>query len=191
MNLISSVFLGLSLLLVFGVVYATFDHKYDIARPIFQQSFEGRPINISDLKILKGNIVSLQYNGSESPAWILSGRWKLVVLDNNNTNYVKPDIRFTSNITMTNLDGTDSHKHKLTDFKLLNIEFKNRTAIINGTISLVTIGEESQSSNLGQSISGVPISIKIMNIRTIGIYIDKDMVKHHFGESQIYGTVAE
>lgn len=63
MNLISSVILGLALLTVSAVAIVTFAHNYDNSRPVLRQSFEDT-ININDIKDLKGNIVSLQFNKS-------------------------------------------------------------------------------------------------------------------------------
>ena len=59
-NLSSSVVIAFGLLLVTIVVVGTFDHKYDYTRRMFKESFEELPVALSDIKNLKGNLVSLQ-----------------------------------------------------------------------------------------------------------------------------------
>jgi hypothetical protein len=173
--------LGLTL-----VVNATFNHKYDDSRPLIQGKIEQRPVNISDIMNLRGDIISLQYNGSSLPEWILSGKWQIESITNNNTNStVAPEIKFTSTFTMTSIDGTKTHRHRLTDFKLLNTLFQDRTATINGTISLVT--SEDDFGIIDKRFDNVPVGINIKNINTISIDMDKNSVKQHFGNFPIYG----
>jgi hypothetical protein len=186
MNPLSSVVLGVALLGLTLVVNGTFNHKYDNSRPMIQEKLEQRLVNVTDIMNSKGNIISLQYNDSSVPVWILSGRWQIAAITDNNTNTTgTPGIKFSSTITMTSIDGTKTHKHRLTDFKLLNMSFQNRTAIINGTISLVT--SEDDSGTIDKLLENVPVGITIMNLNTIMIDLDKDSVKQHFGNFPIYG----
>jgi hypothetical protein len=188
MNPLSSIVLGVALLGLTLVVNGTFNHKYDNSRPIVQEKIEQRPINITDIMNLKGSIISLQYNDSSSPEWILSGKWETSPLMENNTNRTgTPQIKFTSTITMTSIDGIKTHKHRLTDFKPLSMSIQNRTAIINGTISLVT--SEDNFRIIDKRLENVPVGISIKNITTISIDMDKNSVKQHFGNFPIYGKV--
>jgi hypothetical protein len=88
---------------------------------------------------------------------------------------------------MSSIDGVKTHKHRLTDFKLSNISFQNRTAVINGTVSLAT--SEDDFGLMDKRLENVPVGITIMNLNTISIYVDKASVKQHFGNSPIYGKV--
>jgi hypothetical protein len=186
MNPLSSIVMGVALLGLTLVVIGTFNHKYDNSRALTQEKIEQRPINVTDIMNLKGNIISLQYNDSSVPEWILSGRWEIEPIVVNNTNATgTPNIKFSSTITMTSIDGTKTHKHRLTDFKLMNMTFQNGTAIINGTISLVT--SEDNFGVIGKRLENVPVGISIMNLNTIRIDLDKDSVKQHFGNFPIYG----
>jgi hypothetical protein len=190
MNPLSSVVLGVALLGLTLVVNGTFNHKYDNSRPMIQEKLEQRPVNVTDIMNLKGSIISLQYNDSSNPEWILSGKWQLTPLIQNNTNTTgtgTPQIKFSSTITMTSIDGTKTHKHRLTDFKPLTTSFHNRTAIINGTISLIT--SEDNFGIIDKRLENVPVGITIMNINTISIDMDKNSVKQHFGSFPIYGKV--
>jgi hypothetical protein len=187
MNSISSVVLGVALVGLTLVVNGTFNHKYDNSRPLIQEKIQ-RAVNLTDIMNLKGNIISLQYNDSTTPTWMLSGKWQIEPVSNNNTNTNttgKPEIKFSSVITMSSIDGEKTHKHRLTDFKLSNISFQNRTAIINGTVSLIT--SEDDSGLLDKRLENVPIGISINNLNSIRIDIDKSSVKQHFGDSPIYG----
>jgi len=190
MNALSSIVFGVALLGLTLVVNGTFNHKYDNSRPLTQEKIEQRPVNVTDIMNLKGNIISLQYNDSSVPEWILSGKWQIAPKTDNNTNTNTtgtPQIKFSSTITMTSIDGTKAHKHRLTDFKLLNMSFQNRTAIINGTISLVT--SEDDFGLIDKDLENVPVGITIMNANTIRIDIDNNSVKQHFGSLPIYGKV--
>ena len=183
----SSIVLGIALLGVLLVVNSTFNHKYDNSRPIVQETSGQVPITVSDLEDLKGNIISLHGNGSIIPAWIVSGKWKIAESPSNSTNTTTGNIKFNASITMTSIDGTNSHRHRLADFKLSNIMFQNKSATINGTISFISSG-----SNIGipeESLKQIPISINIMNLRTISINMDNKMIKQHFGNSPIYGKI--
>ncbi len=192
MNLISSVVLGLALLTVCAVVIVTFVHKYDNSRPL-RQSLEDtrslKTIHLYDIEDLKGNIVSLQYNKSTVPVGILSGKWKITQVNSNNTNTTTPDIDFTSNMTMTRVDGVASQKYQLREFKNLNITLTDKTAIINGTITLIPNSQKSEV-NPNPEVRSVSLGIKIMNLETISLNIDKDLAKHYFGDTPIYGTIS-
>lgn len=184
MNSVSSIVIGITLLMVSVMVVATFHHKYDYSRPLLQASLEQSPINFSGIKGMKGEITSLQYNGSILPTWIATGRWRIGGVLINNTNSTSQNVNFSANITMTNMDGSITQKEKLTDFKLLTGVFYNRTAIINGTITLIM-----PAGQMKENLSRIPIGIKIMNLRTISIDVDKELAKGQFGSSPIYGKV--
>lgn len=169
------------------MVNITFNHEYDNSRPIVQETSGQLPISVSDLEDLKGNVISLHGNGSITPAWIVSGKWKIDESPSNSTNVTNGNIKFNANVTMTSIDGTNTHRHKLTEFNLSNIIFQNKSATINGTISFTSSG-----SNIGipeENIEQIPINIQIMNLRTISLDMDNKMLKQHFGNSPIYGKI--
>ena len=70
-----------------------------------------------------------------------SGKWRIDDFSENKTNYVT-NLKLSANITMVSKNGTGEHKHRLIDFRLTNLTFSNRLAIMNGTASLVTSGNE-------------------------------------------------
>ena len=140
------------------------------------------------LKNLNGNIVSLQINDSFAPAWIMTGRWALNSMPNTGNNSDEPNLKFNANLTMANVDGSNSHRHRLANFKLSDMTFQNRTAILGGTIALTTAGEEIKGFNKTR-VNQIPVVIKIMNLHTISIDLNKNMTKGHFGDSPIFGKV--
>lgn len=186
LNNTSSIIIGCAFLLLSAVIAVTFIHKYDNTRPILQESFQQTPINLSDIEDLKGNIVSLQNNDSGMPAWILSGRWKLTETPTSNAS---KGLSFSANITMVRTDGTDDHKHRLSEFKLSDVILKNRTATVSGYATMTTFGAETSSGISNTPIKEIPVSIRIFNIRTITIDIDKSKTSSHFGNSPVFGTV--
>jgi hypothetical protein len=139
---------------------------------------------------LNGNIIGLHKNNTNNPAWIVSGKWKLVHIPNIETNKNNDsnlqNIKFNASIVMASIDGTSSHRHRITDFKLSNMTIQNRNLIIDGTASLRTLGEKQILDN---DINNIPIRIKILNLITIIIEIEDKMVKEHFGGSPIHGKV--
>jgi hypothetical protein len=161
----------------------TFIHKYDNTRPILQESFQQTPINYSDVKNLKGNIVSLQNNDSGMPAWIVSGRWKMIEIPSGNATR---DLLFSANLTTVNIDGMTERKYRLSEFKVSDVDLKNRTAIIKGFTTMTTLGDKSS----GTSVTNIPVILKIFNIRTILIEIDK-RINSYISSSPIFGTVTD
>jgi len=186
-NLISSIFIIITILGVSLVVNGTFNHKYDLSQTSAQQQ---QPINVTDIQNLNGNIVSLHKNDTSDPAWIVSGKWKLAQIpniDTNNTNNSKiQNIKFNASMVMESIDGIDSHRHRITDFNLSNMTFHNRDVTIDGTVNLTSPGGK---QTLDKEIPNIPIRIKIFNLMTIIIEMENKMVKEHFGDSPIYGKV--
>jgi len=186
-NLVSSVFIAVAIVGVALVVNGTFNHKYDLSRISNQQE---QAINATDIQNLNGNIISLHKNDTTNPAWILSGKWKLVQIpniDTNNTNNSNiQNIKFNASMAMESVDGKNSHRLRITDFKLSNMTFHNRDVTIDGTVSLTTLGGK---QTLDKDIVNIPIRIKIFNLMTIIIEMENKMIQEHFGGSPIYGKV--
>jgi len=186
-NLISSIFIAVAILGVSLVVNGTFNHKYDLSRTSFQ---EQQPINVTDIQNLNGNIISLHKNDTSNPAWIVSGKWKLDQIPNNDTNNTNntnmKKLNFNASLVMESIDGINSHRHRITDFKLSNMTFHNRDVTIDGTVSLTTQGGK---QILDKNIPNIPIRIKIFNLTIITIEMENKTVKEHFGGSPIYGKV--
>jgi len=172
------------------VVNGTFNHKYDLSRISAQQQLQQRPIGVTDIQYLNGNIVSLHKNDTSNPAWIISGKWKLDQIANNSSNNTSngnnKNIIFNATLIMESIDGLDSHRHRITDFKLSKMTFHNRDVTIDGTASLTTPGGKQA---LVKDIPNIPIRIKIFNLMTMTIEMENDKVKQHFGGSAIYGKV--
>ena len=78
--------------------------------------------------------MSLQKNDSFAPAWIMTGRWALNSMPSTGNNSDEPNLKFNANLTMANVDGSSSHRHRLANFKLSDMTFQNRTAILGGRL---------------------------------------------------------
>jgi hypothetical protein len=178
--------MGFAILLLSAVVLVTFVHKYDNSRPILQESFQQVPINYSDLKNLKGNIISLQNNESGLPAWIVSGRWKMIDAPGSN---LTANTLFSANLTTVSIYGTDENKYRLSEFKISDSNLKNRTATIRGLITMTTLGEKT-SRSVNPTVTEIPITLKIFNVRTIMIKIDQ-RIKTNISNYPIFGTVTD
>jgi hypothetical protein len=186
LNVLSLVLLSVGMCLLAAAIVGTFNHEYDYTRRIIGESVEAAPVGLSDVKNLRGNIISVQVDKSNSPLWILSGKWRIDDLGENNTTNAS-SLKLNSNITMVGTNGTVEHKHRLTNFTLTNLTFSNRLAVMNGSASLETTDNE--ELGMPALIMNIPITAKIENLRTISIDIDKNMSNHHFAETPIFGSV--
>lgn len=176
------------------VVNGTFNHEYDLSRISIQ---EAQSLNVTDIADLKGNIISLHKNDTANPAWIVSGKWNLVYIPGNNTdvnatgnntdvNTTTQNVKFNASLVMSNVDGTDSHRHRISGFKLTNLTFLHSNVIIDGTFNMSTTGDKDVLDN---DIDNIPARIQIPNLKTIKIEIENEMVNEHFGGMPIYGKV--
>jgi hypothetical protein len=187
LNVLSLVLLSVGMCLLVAAIVGTFNHEYDYTRRIIGgESVEAAPVGLSDVKNLRGNIISVQVDKSNSPLWILSGKWRIDDLGENNTTNAS-SLKLNANITMVGTNGTGGHKHRLINFTLTNLTFSNRLAIMNGSASLETTDNE--KLGMPALIMNIPITAKIENLRTISIDIDKNMSNHHFAETPIFGSV--
>jgi hypothetical protein len=114
---------------------------------------------------------------------ILTGEWIISVNKGNVTN-------FSTNFLASPMDGSKSHIHQITNFKLDNDSKKaiaqltpNNSLSVNGTVDIKINGQTTWNS--------VGISISISNGSTIAIDLDDEDTSNHFGEQQIYGIVTK
>jgi hypothetical protein len=184
-NLKSSYISGSVLLISFAMVFVTFTYQYGSTNQISGQDKSGM---LSETKNFKGNIVSVQNNDSGIQSWIISGRWKLTEAPVTSANTSTQNSGFAANLTMIKIDGTSSHKHRLTDFKLSDLYFKDGIYTVSGKVTLTTQGKDEPRFG-DQPIIGVPVKIQIFNMHAITIDIDKNKVKNHFGNLPVYGIV--
>lgn len=114
---------------------------------------------------------------------ILTGEWTLSVNKGNVTN-------FSTNFLASPMDGSKSHIHQITNFKLENDSKKaivqltpNNSLSVNGTADIKINGQTIWKS--------VGISISISKGSTIAIDLDDEDTSNHFGEQQVYGIVTK
>lgn len=131
-----------------------------------------------------GTVSSIQTEEENtSPTWVLSGHWTTNMVnktkeDFNQTNPAKFDASF----SMVMLNGTARHMHSVSNFSLNDVKDDNRTVSYSG---LSTVSLKAGPAK------DVPTEIKILNNNVISISFDPTKVKHHFGDSPIYGIVAD
>ena len=128
---------------------------------------------------LKGALTSLQNDKDGKPAWIVSGVFKISNYSNK-TNNTSTSPVLNASFYMIKLDGTSSHTHTVSDFKITGKpQISGNSTTINGT-STVTMKEG--------PVTNVPTSIKILDNSAITIWFDPTKVENHFGNTPIYGT---
>jgi hypothetical protein len=140
-----------------------------------------------------GTIASLQNDKNAKPEWIVSGLWKGSLTNltspmsssnsNTTTNKNLPTATFNAIFNMVMLNGTALHKHQISNFTLTSISMPNeKTVVYNGTAT-ITMKEG--------PVSAVPLSVRTMEDNVISITPDPAKTKDHFGNTPIYGTIAE
>jgi hypothetical protein len=170
--------------LLAGVIFATFYHKYDTSRGLF----EDRNLSIEDLSGIAGNIVSLQKDSSGNIVSIVSGKWLLITPpDNLNTGNGK--VEFESNITMQKIDGKLTNKVSLSNFKLKDSTVVDEVATLDGTSSLIKLGTTIGGGTISSQNITIPLHILISNSRTISISSDSNLFRQYFEVSPVYGNV--
>ena len=114
---------------------------------------------------------------------ILTGEWTLSVNKGNVTN-------FSTTFLASPMDGSKSHIHQITNFKLEN-DSKKAIVQLTPDNSLSVNGTADIKIN-GQTIwKSVGISISISKGSTIAIDLDDEDTSNHFGEQQVYGIVTK
>jgi hypothetical protein len=136
-------------------------------------SYAQKSTNLSKNSI-KGALTSIQNDASTlKPNWIVSGVFRM-----DNANTTSPVFNATFYMIKTN--GTASHQHTISDFKLNGTPTtSNNSTIFNGT-STVTMKEG--------PVKDVPTSITFIDESAVSIKLDPSKTNNHFGNTAIYGT---
>ena len=182
MNKISLIVVLPMTALLAGVIFATFYHKYDTSRGLF----EDRNLSIEDLSGIAGNIVSLQKDSSGNVVSIVSGKWLLITPPDNLT---EGKVEFESNLTMQKIDGKLTNKVSLSNFKLKDSSVVDEVATLDGTSSLIKFGATIGGGNISSQNITIPLHIVISNTRTISISSDSNLFHQYFEVSPVYGNV--
>ena len=146
-----------------------------------------------------GTIASIQNNKDGIPTWLLSGAWKVAIININEQQYTIdksasnsvdgespmnfPNAIFEANFDMVMLNGSALHQHSIYNFTLSDISMTNdNNSIVNGTATI---------SMKDRLINDVPISIKKLNNNIINIWTDRSKINDHFGNTPIYGQIVQ
>lgn len=156
-----------------GLTFALAIIAAALALSLVTMSYAQQPTNLSKNSI-KGALTSIQNDASTlRPTWIVSGVFRM-----DKTNTTSPV--FNAVFYMIKTDGTASHRHTISDFKLkLTPTTSSNSTTFNGT-STVTMKNG--------PIKDVPTSISLMDGSAIRIWLDPSKTNHHFGNTMIYGT---
>lgn len=124
-------------------------------------------------KALRGQISSIQLEDGQ-PQWIQSGIWVLRAPDDESASFI-------ARINMVGVDGTSAHTHTISKFEAQDITSERSIYTVSGTATVTTSGG---------SVSGVPLTISVMNHAVAALQIDPEALDGHFGQDPIYGTVS-
>ncbi|HEY7111113.1 MAG TPA: hypothetical protein VH415_16925 [Nitrososphaeraceae archaeon] len=131
-----------------------------------------------------GSVSSIQTEQKNtSPTWVLSGHWTTNMINKTKEDFNQSSPpRFDASFSMVMLNGSSRHMHSISNFSLTDVKDENRTISYTG-LSTVSLK--------GGPAKDVPTEVKIFNDNVISIWFDPTKVNHHFGESPIYGIVAD
>lgn len=150
------------------------------ATPLSQVSMS--TLHVAGPTILKGSIANVQLDGEGNPEWIESGFWVLRLRPGASDSDM-PSANLVSRITMVGVDGTAAHGHAITNFTLASASMEgNATHVFEGTATLTM---------RDGPVSGVSLTIKILNNAAIAMWIGPDRIDSHFGTNPVYGTLTE
>ena len=136
-------------------------------------SYAQKSTNLSKNSI-KGALTSIQNDASTlKPNWIVSGVFRM-----DNANTTSPVFNATFYMIKTN--GTASHQHTISDFKL------NAAPTITNNNS--TMYEGTSTVTMKDGPVNVPTKIILMDESAVSIWLDPSKTKNHFGNTPIYGT---
>lgn len=141
----------------------------------------GIPADIVKGDYLFGRTIGIAEDENGKPLWIISGTWKTNL--SNQSQVTDNSTVFDSSFEMIKPDGTAKHTHTLTDYILTDVSNpNNNSTIFNGTATI---------SMKEAPITGVPVSIQVMNNNLGVISIDPKKTDNHFGTNPVYGIPLE
>lgn len=181
MNKLSFVVILPAMLLVTGVVFATFYHEYDTNRITFPN------MTIQDLEDMGGNIISLQKDPTGNIVSLVSGNWQFnkslpSTNESNNT-----AIEFRSNLTTYKVDGLSTEKLSLSNFTLSQSTLSDSMAVLDGNVLLNT-KEVVDDSNNASNVA-IPLRIVLSNNLVLNISSASNLFHEYFQDSPVYGKV--
>jgi len=166
-----------ALLLVLGVVFATFYHKYDTTR--FPVQVQSRNITVEILDGLGGNVISLQKDQFGNVTSIVSGKWQF----NKSLESEKRPIDFEASFTAYNTDGKSTTKLSFSNFTLSNSSISKKLAVIDGNVSLNIKGQKQDNRE------SIPLHMILSNNLILNVSSDSNLFHKYFDKSPIYGKV--
>jgi hypothetical protein len=174
---------------IYGISYVTSVSNISFAQSNTNEtSSVGNQTATTNLNInsARGSIASLQNDESGQSTWIITGQWNITNPIQSNQSNSSNTITFDASLTMVKKDGTERHRHKISDFKLSHASLISAnapydTAVLNGTSTLSMVD--------GPPREVVPTTIQLMNRGAISIWLDPSAIDNHFGNTPIYGTI--
>jgi aldose sugar dehydrogenase len=179
MNLLSFIVIGPAIIMLAGVVLATFYHNYETSRVLVPTT----NVTLQDLDGIAGNIISVQRDSSGNATALISGKWQLNRSQESAAAADYKNFDFESNFTTYKLDGTSSSKFSLSNFTLARQNLTQNTAVLDGTASFRAKGDDSTSNKI------IPIHIVLSKKVAFNLSSDSDLFHKYFQKTPVYGKV--
>lgn len=171
-----------AMLLIIGVVLATFYHEYDTTRTIFP-SFN---LTVHDLENIGGNIISVQKDPTGNAVSLVSGKWQFNKSAASTGEIDNASIKFESDLKTYNLDGISTEEISLSNFTLSKFNSTGNDAVLDGSVKLNSKDKDADGI---ANATEIPLRIVVSNKLIFNISSPSDLFQKHFQESPIYGKV--
>lgn len=182
MNKLSLIMVTPAMLLIIGVVLATFYHEYDTTRTIFP-SFN---LTVHDLENIGGNIISVQKDPTGNAVSLVSGKWQFNKSAASTGEIDNASIKFESDLKTYNLDGISTEEISLSNFTLSKFNSTGNDAVLDGSVKLNSKDKDADGI---ANATEIPLRIVVSNKLIFNISSPSDLFQKHFQESPIYGKV--
>jgi hypothetical protein len=129
---------------------------------------------------LNGPINSIQYSTEGNASWIVSGRWRMEV-NFDKTGIVPMAIKgFNSTLVVIPIDGSDTQRYELSDFKMDSQSYDNKT-------NTLTIKGKLTMTSDDQPIENIGVMLKLISKNILTITLDPAKTRDQLGDTPIYG----
>jgi hypothetical protein len=160
---------------------------------LIPSTFLGSALAVDSTNSLKGDFASIQNNEEGVPAWIVAGNWTMNLsgpLQNSSSSPSADATSFDGSIRMVLLNGSAPHEHQLSNFSQTNSAYNatSNSTTFNGTMTVMSRDGPHPDVPV-ETWFKHSASIKIMQDKTISVWLDPASVDNHFGNTAIYGTV--
>ncbi len=169
---------------IVGSAYGAMQYQNDTNNPATLTRVSESTISVQSpaASVFRGQIASVQLDVEGNPSWIQSGIWVMRVLQAGDETS-PPRVQLVARFVMVMPDGNAMHGHNVYGFNVENYTVDEATAThtFEGTAT-VTMRDG--------PVSGVPVTVTILNNAVLAMWIGPELTDSHFGTGPVYGVLS-